>query len=108
MEREGCGGTIIVTIDALILKIKRITTERLNNIIRACSHKRRGYKSLNTGRWQMRNFEVYYNHIRSHMVIKQTPAEKGLIEYYGCKTEKNRWQHLIEQAAKSVYFYLSH
>ncbi|MGC8662750.1 MAG: hypothetical protein ACP5RT_03125, partial [Candidatus Micrarchaeia archaeon] len=46
--------------------------------------------------------------IKSHMAIKQTPAEKaGLIEYYGCKTEKSRWQYLIEQATKSVYFYLT-
>ncbi len=56
----------------------------------------------------MRNLEIYYNYIRSHMAIKQTPAEKaGLIEYYGCKTEKSRWQYLIEQAAKSIYFYLT-
>ncbi len=49
---------------------------------------------------------AYYNFVRVHSVIKTTPAEKaGVIEYYGCKTEKSRWNFLIREATRSLNFY---
>lgn len=81
--------------------------ERLNNTIRSLTHKRRGYRSLETGRSELRFLEIYYNFVRNHMTIKMTPAEKaGLIEYFGCKNEESKWKFLIKQATHSAYFYL--
>lgn len=82
--------------------------ERFNNTVRSLTHKRRGYKGLETGRWQARFVEIYYNFVKYHMAIKQTPAEKAnLVEYFGCKNEKSRWRFLIKEAARGAYFYLT-
>ena len=82
--------------------------ERLNNTIRSLTHKRRGYRGIVTGRWELRFLEIYYNFIRRHMTIGMTPAEKaGLIEYYGCKNEESRLRYLIKQATQDAYSYLT-
>lgn len=82
-------------------------SERLQNFLRSKLHQRRGFKSHRTGILHLNLVFTYYNFVRVHSAIRQTPAEAaGLIEYYGANSEKSRWNFLIREATRSLYFYL--
>jgi transposase-like protein len=78
--------------------------ERLQNFIRSKTHQRRGYKGKDTGTLHVNLLFIYYNFVRVHSVIRQTPAEKaGLIEYFDANTEVKRWKFLIKRATEQSY-----
>jgi transposase-like protein len=81
--------------------------ERLQNFIRSLTHQRRGYKSLEGGRMHLKLLFTYYNFVRVHSAIKTTPAEKaGLIEYLDAETENKRWEFLIREGSRIIFYFL--
>lgn len=79
--------------------------ERFQNFLRSKLKQRRGFKSDLTARLHINFLLVYYNFVRIHMAIKQTPAEKaGLIEYLGERTEEAKFVTLIKMV--KIFCYL--
>jgi transposase-like protein len=77
--------------------------ERFQNFLRSKLKQRRGFKSDRTAQLHLNLLLVYYNFIRDHMSIEQTPAEKaGLIEYFDARSEQDRFLVLLKRVNRLI------
>lgn len=69
--------------------------ERLHNSIRERTKIFRGFGSLESARWLMKGYEIYYNYCRKHQALNKYPYELATDLVLG----KNKWLDLIRLSA---------
>ena len=79
-------------------KVNNNNIERLHGTIREREKIMRGMQSNETAKQIMDGFKIYYNFIRNHMGINNTPAKEANLDL---ELGRNKWKNLIKQSYAS-------
>jgi transposase-like protein len=90
-------------------KYKNNQAERLQNEFRRWLHHQRGFAFLDSGKFNIKIYEMFHNWLRRHMTLQnQTPAQvQGFVRYYEKQTLPQRIVQLIYQAYKNYLKFLT-